>query len=137
MSSPAEELDNNSEAQVRLSARHRSLTTKGQELHEQEELRNERAFNKAYDPWKYTAKEFRVKLKAFCSPEDLNQIQINIKSKQAIVHQTYEHIRRNHTTTPDIARKIDACDVLTAEICDLVSKQLENIDKVFNDQLEK
>ncbi|KAG1968718.1 nek6 [Pimephales promelas] len=32
---------------------------------------------------------------------------------------------------------MDACDTLTAEICDLVSKRLENIDEAFNDQLEK
>ncbi|XP_067276268.1 uncharacterized protein [Pseudorasbora parva] len=138
MSSPAEETDNPLETQqVRSSSRERSLTTKGQELHEQEAKRNAKAFNKAYDSWKLTAKEVRVKLKAFCSSEDLEKIQTNIKSKQAIVHQNYEPIRRNHTTTPDIVKRMDACDILTAEICDLVSKRLENIDEAFNDQLEK
>ncbi|KAL1280039.1 hypothetical protein QQF64_014639 [Cirrhinus molitorella] len=138
MSSPAEKTDNPSEEQqVRSSSRERSLTTKGQELHEQEARRNEKAFNKAYDTWKHSAKEVRVKMKVFCSAEDLDKIQLTIKSKQAIVHQNYEPIRRNHTTTPDIVKRMDACDTLTAEICDLVSKRLENIDEAFNDQLEK
>ncbi|KAL1258159.1 hypothetical protein QQF64_011403 [Cirrhinus molitorella] len=138
MSSPAEKTDNPSEEQqVRSSSRERSLTTKGQELHEQEARRNEKAFNKAYDSWKHSAKEVRVKTKVFCSAEDLDKIQLTIKSKQAIVHQNYEPIRRNHTTTPDIVKRMDACDTLTAEICDLVSERLENIDEAFNDQLEK
>ncbi|KAG1944948.1 hypothetical protein F2P79_014429 [Pimephales promelas] len=138
MSLPAEEIDKDPKAQqVRSSSRDRILTTKGQELHDQEAKRNEKAFNKAYDSWKNSAKEFRVKLKAFCLSEDLDKIQTNIKSKQAIVHQNYEPIRRNHTTTPDIVKRMDACDTLTAEICDLVSKRLENIDEAFNDQLEK
>ncbi len=62
---------------------------------------------------------------------------MNIKSKQAIVHQNYEPIRRNRTITPDIVKRMDACDTLTVKICDLVSKRLENIDEAFNDQLEK
>ncbi len=32
---------------------------------------------------------------------------------------------------------MDAFDTLTVEICDLVSKRLENIDEAFNDQLKK
>jgi len=80
MSLPAEEIDKTPEAQqVRSSSRDRILTTKGQELHDQEAKRNEKAFNKAYDSWKNSAKEFRVKLKAFCLSEDLDKIQTNIK----------------------------------------------------------
>lgn len=62
---------------------------------------------------------------------------MKIKSKQAIVHQNNEPIRRNHTITPDIVKRMDACETLTVKICDLVSKRLENIDEAFNDQLEK
>lgn len=79
-------------------------------------MKNEKTFNKAYKSWKNTAKEVRVKLKAFCSAKDLDKIQMNIKSTQAIVHQNYEPIRRNHTTTPDIVKRIVACDTLTVEI---------------------
>ncbi|GAA6110370.1 uncharacterized protein LOC113651309 [Tachysurus ichikawai] len=32
---------------------------------------------------------------------------------------------------------MDACVTLTADVCDLFSKRLENIEVVFNDQLEK
>lgn len=76
MSSPAEKTDNPPEAQqVRSSYRERSLTTKGQELHEQEEMRNEKAFNKAYDSCKHTAKEVRVNLRLSA------QLRTLIKSK--------------------------------------------------------
>ncbi len=39
--------------------------------------------------------------------------------------------------TADIVKRMDAFDTLTVEICDLVSKRLENIDEAFNDQLKK
>lgn len=134
----AEETDNPPEAQqVRSSSRERRLTEKGLELHEQEAKKNERAFNKVYDSWKKTAKEIRTRLKTFCSAEDLEGSQRNIKSKHDIVYQHYEAIRRNHTSNPDIIKRMDACGTLTAEICDLTSRQLENIAEVFNDHLEK
>ncbi|XP_073718035.1 uncharacterized protein [Misgurnus anguillicaudatus] len=138
MSSPADNMENPSEAhQTRSSSCERSLTTKGQELREQEAMKNERTFNKAYDAWKHVAKEVRTKLKVFCSAEDLDRIQTEVKSKQAIVHQNYEPIRRNQTATPVITKRMDACDTLTVEICDLVSKRLKNIHEAFNDKLEK
>nr|XP_043906906.1 uncharacterized protein LOC122785246 [Solea senegalensis] len=137
MLTPAEETDNPPETQVRSSSRERSLSAKGLELHEQEAKKNEKAFNKTYDSWKQAAKEIRLRLKAFCSVEDLDKTQTDIKVKHVIVQQHYEPIRRNHTSTPDIAKKMDACVTLTAEICDLINKRLENIDETFNDHLEK
>lgn len=66
MSSPAEETDNpTKEQQVRSSSCERNLTEKGQELHEQEVKKIEKAFNKAYDSWKQTAKEIRAKMNTF------------------------------------------------------------------------
>ncbi len=64
MLSSAEETDNPPEAQqVRSSSRERRPTEKGLELHEQEAKKNEKAFSKAYDSWKKTAKEIRTRLK--------------------------------------------------------------------------
>lgn len=135
MSLPAEEIE--TPLEKRSSSCERSWTAKGQELHEQEAKKNEKAFNKVYDSWRHTAKEIRVRLKMFCSPEDLDVIQSNIKSKHTVVLQHYEPIRRNHTTTPDIAKKMDACAILTTEICELVSRRLESVNETFKDHLEK
>lgn len=138
MSLPAEEIETPLEThQVRSSSRERSLTAKGQELHEQEAKKNEKAFSKVYDSWRHTAKEIRMRLKSFCSSEDLDVIKSNIKSKHTVVLQHYEPIQRNHTTTPDIAKRMDACAVLTTEICELVSKCLESVNETFKDHLEK
>ncbi|XP_055366079.1 titin homolog [Betta splendens] len=123
--------------QVRSSSRERRLTEKGQEMHEQEARKTEKAFNKAYDSWKQTAKEIRVRLKSYCSLEDLGKSQRDIKAGHAIVQKHYETILRNHTSAPDIVKRMDACVTLTAETCELVSKRLESIDEAFNDQLEK
>lgn len=99
--------------------------------------KTKKAFNKVYDSWRHTAKEIRVRLKTFCSLEDLDMIQSNIKSKDTVVLQHYEHIPCNHTTTPDIAKKMDSCAILTTEICELVSRRLESVNETFKDYLEK
>ncbi|CAH2277109.1 Hypothetical predicted protein [Pelobates cultripes] len=73
MLSPAEETDKPTEIQQgRSSSRERSLTEKGQVMHEETAKKNEKAFTKAYDSWKELAKELRTKLKTFCSTEDLD-----------------------------------------------------------------
>ncbi|CAH2256001.1 Hypothetical predicted protein [Pelobates cultripes] len=81
MLSPAEETEKPTETQqVRSSSRERSLTEKGQEMHEETVKKNEKV---------------------------------------------------------GVVKRMDACVALTAEICDLTSKRLENADGIFNDQLEK
>ncbi|CAH2221136.1 Hypothetical predicted protein [Pelobates cultripes] len=106
-------------------------------MHEETVKKNEKAFNKAYNSWKELAKEIRMKLKNFCSTEDLDTKLKEIKAKEALVHQQYESICRNHSTTQYVVKRMDACTALTAEICDLTSKRLENVDGIFDDQHEK
>ena len=114
MLTPAEEPDCPPEdKQGKSNSRERSLTEKGLEMQEQEAKKNEKAFKKAYDSWKQLARETRVKLKALCSPEDLDTIERDIKAKHVIVQQHYEPIRRNHTTTPVIVQRMDARGTLT------------------------
>lgn len=43
----------------------------GNELQNQELEKKDKAFNKAYEPWRLAAKEIRAKLKTFCSPDEL------------------------------------------------------------------
>lgn len=137
MLNPAEEADNSEKQKVISSNRERSLTEKGKEMHEQEAKKNERAFNKAYDTWKESANEIRTKLKAFCSPEVLNSASHDIKNKHAVVQQHYKPICCNHTMTPDVVKRMDACTVLTTDICELIAKRQENTDQLFNNRLEK
>ncbi|KAJ8342685.1 hypothetical protein SKAU_G00326130 [Synaphobranchus kaupii] len=106
-------------------------------MHYQNAGKHENAFNKAYESWKQTAKESRSTLKALCSPDDLDKIQSEIKTRYDIVRRQYEPITRNRTTTPDIANKMDACNILTEEILDLVNKRLKTINENYNEQLEK
>ncbi|CAH2220511.1 uncharacterized protein LOC113033320 [Pelobates cultripes] len=65
--------------------------------------------------------------------KNLNTRLKEIKAKEALLHQQYEFIFRNHSTTADVVKRMGACVTLTAEIC----KQLESIDGIFNDRLEK
>lgn len=123
--------------QVRSSSRERSLTDKGQEMHDQEAKKHEKAFSKAYNSWKEMAREARTTLKSFCSQEDLNQTQQDIRARHNVISQHYESIQRNCTPTPYIVQKMDACISITTEICDIVSKRLETIDEAFNGHLEK
>lgn len=58
----------------RSSSRKRNRTEKGLEMHKQETRKQAKAFNKAYDSWKQTAKETRSKLKALCTHKELEQI---------------------------------------------------------------
>lgn len=41
------------------------------------------------------------------------------------VNQTYEDLQRNSLNTLDVVQKMDACNTLTTETCDLVSKRFE------------
>lgn len=121
----------------RSSSRERKLTEKGQEMHDQDTRKREKAFNKTYDSWKLVARETRKKLKTLCSSEDLNELQQDIQAKHDDVGQQYEPILRNGNTTPEIVKKMDACVTLTKDICDLISNRLETINQDCNDQLEK
>ncbi|XP_026101642.1 uncharacterized protein LOC113072978 [Carassius auratus] len=121
----------------RSSSRERKLTEKGQEMHEQDTRKREKAFNKSYDTWKLVARETRTKLKTLCSSEDLIKLQQDIQAKHDGVAQQYEPILRNSNTTPEIVKKMDACVTLTKDILDLISNRLETVNQEYNDQLEK
>ncbi|XP_026073081.1 uncharacterized protein LOC113052853 [Carassius auratus] len=121
----------------RSSSRERKLTEKGQEMHEQDTRKREKAFNKSYDTWKLIARETRTKLKTLCSSEDLIKLQQDIQAKHDGVAQQYEPILRNSNTTPEIVKKMDACVTLTKDILDLISNRLETVNQEYNDQLEK
>ena len=54
---------------VRLSSRERTLTEKGQKMHEEQVTKHEKAFTKAYTTWVQTARASRTALKTFCSAE--------------------------------------------------------------------
>lgn len=123
--------------QVRSSSRERNLTEKGKEMHEQEAKKHEKTFSKAYEIWKESAKEIRKQLKGFCSSEELNIASHHIRAQHDLVKQNYEPIRRNHSMTQSIVKKMDACSVITTDTCELIQKRLETIEETFNDQLEK
>lgn len=110
------------------SSRERTLTEKGKALQKQELKKKEKAFYKAYETWRVAAKEIRAKLKTFCSPEDLDEIQGNIKAKHDKVCQHYESIRLNGTSTPDVVKKMDACGTVSSDIFDIANKLMENVD---------
>lgn len=132
------EMDQSLETQpLRSSSRERKLTEKGREMQEQQTKKHKKVFSKNYDGWRELAREIRTKLKTFCSAEDLDKMQNDIKAKRALVHNLYKALCQVNSTTPDIVKKMDACIALTAETCDLISKRLEEVDKVFNDRLEK
>ncbi|KAK0152254.1 hypothetical protein N1851_006383 [Merluccius polli] len=112
-------------AQLVFGSRERQLTEKGQQVREEQAKRHVKAFLKSYDSWKSIAKECRKSLKQFCSQEDLDQVYQYIQRGYDHVHQNYEPLQRNSTNTSDVVQKMDACNTLTAEICDIVSKRLE------------
>ena len=117
--------------------RQKTLTEKGQEWNFQEAKRHEKAFIKAYDSWKQTARQGRTLLKSLCSHEDLSRIQTEMERNHVMVRQNYDTIKRNHATTPVIANKMDACDTITEEIANLVSKHLEAPIDNYNEEYEK
>lgn len=98
-----------------------------------------KAFLKSYQSWKETARESRSKLKKFCGAAGLEEINKQIQSQYDHVNQNYEPLQRNSINTKDIVQKMDACSILTTEICDLLSKRLEvDPDKnTFKAEVEK
>ncbi|XP_057694061.1 uncharacterized protein LOC130917030 [Corythoichthys intestinalis] len=127
---------NSDVCQERPDGRQRTLTEKGREFLHQETQKREKAFIKAYDSWKQTAKQSRATLKSLCSPEDLGHIEREIEIRHRTVCQQYEPIKRNHATTPMIANKMDACNNLTEEITTLVNMRMQPRER-YNEELEK
>ena len=81
MSLPIENTDDPKDTPFRSSSRERK-TEKGQEMHDQNTKKREKAFNKTYDSWKLVARQTRTELKTLCSSEDLNELDIkDIKAK--------------------------------------------------------
>lgn len=111
--------------QVVFGSRERTFTEQGRQMREENAKRHVKAFLKAYESWKQIAKECRKSLKQFCSKEDLDKINGNIQNGHDRVNQNYEPLQRNSTNTSDIVQKLDACNTLTTEICDIVSKRIE------------
>lgn len=105
---PTEKTDNPIDTQLKSSSCERNLTEKGQEMYKQDTKKQEKAFHKAYNSQKVTAREARMKLKTLCSLEDLNKLQLNIETKHDAVRQQYEPILRYNNITPKIANKMDA-----------------------------
>ena len=114
-------------------------TEKGRQMHEDDSKRHLKAFMKAYESWKRIAKEARTKSKKFCLKEELDDINKQVQSGYDRVNQNYGPLQRNFLDTPDIVQKMDACNTLTTEICDLVSKRLDTgpDQKTFNPETEK
>ena len=94
MSLPIENTDDPKDTQFRSSSRERKLTEKGQELHDQDTKKREKAFDKTYDSWKLVARKTRTELKTLCSSEDLNELQQDIQAKHDDLGQQYEPILR-------------------------------------------
>lgn len=110
---------------------------KSQEMHNQDTKKHEKTFHKAYNSWKLTARETRIKLKTLCSSEGFNKLQQDIETQHDAVRQQYQPLLRSSNTTPEIVNKMDARVTLTQEICSLISNCLENINDNHNNQLEK
>lgn len=119
--------------------RQRQLTKKGKQMRDEAPKRHLKAFLKAYESWKVIARESRLRLKKFCRTEDLEKINKRMQSGYDHVNQNYEPLQRNFLNTDNIVQKMDACDTLTTEICDLVNKRLEaDPDKMtFKAEVEK
>ncbi len=124
---------------VRSSSRERQLTEKGKQMREQDAKKHLKAFLRAYESWKKVAREARIILKGFCVKDDLDNINETVQGGYDCVNQTYEVMQRNSLNTLDVVQKMDACNTLTTEICDLVSKRFEvGLDQgTFKEEVEK
>lgn len=134
---PTEEAKSSVEQPDTSDSRHRTLTDKGQELYIQNAQKFERAFDRAFNAWKQTARESRTALKDMCSLDDLNKIHSEVTAKHQAVHSHYQPIARNQMTTPNIAYNMDTCYTTTDEILTLVKKRQNTIDDNLNPILEK
>ncbi|MGL5903087.1 MAG: hypothetical protein ACRCZO_10425, partial [Cetobacterium sp.] len=123
----------------RSSSRERQLTEKGRQMREEEGRKHLKAFLRAYESWKKVAKAARTRLKGFCVKDDLDNINQTIQGGYDHVNQAYEVLQRNSLNTLDIVQKMDACNTLTTEICDLVCKRFEvGLDQgTFKEEVEK
>mgnify|MGYP001612862034 CR=1 FL=1 len=111
------------------------LTDKGSDFKMSIIARDERAFFKAYEQWKKTARLIRTNLKTNCSEEEINIMQNEVLEKSEVVSHHYSCLVRNEAASKEIVNKKDTCDILTADIVDLLKKRMSL--STFNECIEK
>ena len=53
-------------------------------------------------------------------------MQRDVKNKHDRMCQHYELIKGNRIISQDVVKKMDACSILSSEICDIVNNRIEN-----------
>ena len=95
------------------------------------------AFSEAYAIWMRMAREVKIALRKTCLEEDLHELKRGIWNKHDSVSECFESIQLNCTATEVMGQKMEACIIITTELCDLVDRSLKAVvEKRHKDERE-
>lgn len=123
--------------EIRKSSREKRLTSKMQELKEQELAQKERKFKSAYENWKIQVRDVRSRLKHECSESDLYDMMDGIEKQEFDLKELYDNMRLQAAPSQEIRRKIDACSAVTADLVKLMRVRLVEDGMEFDAEAER
>lgn len=120
-----QEVEVNTETSVAEDKRKRTLTEKGQELHNEKLKKLQRKFDKTYEKWKVLAKVARKALALPSTSHALHQHQIKIHTADTEVKERYEDFRKHSVPDTDTCRRADTCDAVSRQLIEWLNVMLQ------------
>ncbi|XP_023805606.1 uncharacterized protein LOC111946470 [Oryzias latipes] len=107
---------------ARRSQRVRTLTEKGQELHDEQVKKAAHRFSTCYEKWKAVIKETKKAIDGQCSMDLLDENITKVNSAATNVCAAYDDLRRIDTPDNDTRRRMDTCDAVTRSIMEAAER---------------
>ena len=123
--------------ETRKSVRDKRLTSKMQELKEQELAQRERKFKSAYEKWKTHVRDVRSRLKHKCSEAELYDMMDTVEKQESVLKEIYDNMRCQAPPNQEIRRNVDTCVAVTAELLKLMKVRSVEDELDFDPEAEK
>ncbi|CAC5418285.1 unnamed protein product [Mytilus coruscus] len=114
---------------LRRSTREVKYTDRMSEYRQEEFNKRKQKLMTIFDKWKDNVRKCRNLLKKECQESVLVDIIDSVKHLESSVVEHFEDLRTLGTITPEIARKVDACVAISADLLKTVNERLCEIVK--------
>lgn len=119
------------------SPRTRKPTEKMRALQEQEQIKREEKFHKAYEKWKQQVREVRMMLKQECTEEDIGDLSDKVETRESSVLQIYNDVRSHGAPAQEVKRRMDACSAVTNDLRSLMQHRIAEVGDEWDVRAER
>ena len=125
------------EEELRRSGRQRNPTEKMIAFQKDEAEKREKRLACLYDQWKMQARKVRNQLKSDISVSQIASLVDAIQKAKENVLKVYDEIRGCITPSPDLRRRVDACEAVTTDITKIAYERISGINEDVDFEEEK